>query len=101
LQLNEYLPHRAGTANQERRVFDHREVNELVKVTPAERLILSGHGDFVTDAVETFGAEEFILNGGVTGTFWNCTWYLGMTNLFAALREGPNSTCRISQQQTA
>lgn len=47
-ELNEDLPHRAGTANQERRIFDQRDVNELVRVTPAERLISSGHGDFVT-----------------------------------------------------
>lgn len=89
-ELNEDLPHRAGTANQERRIFDQRDVNELVKVTHAERLISSGHGDFVAAAVEAFGTEKFILNGGVTGTFWNCTWYLGMTNLFAAIREEPD-----------
>jgi len=86
-ELNEDLPHRAGTANQERRVFNKHDVNELVKVTPAERSISLGHGDYVTAAVEAFGKEKFILNGGVTGTFWNCTWYVGMTNLFAAIRE--------------
>jgi len=86
-ELNEDLPHRAGTANQERRIFDKRDVNEFIKITPAERLIPLGHGDYVTAAVEAFGKEKFILNGGVTGTFWNCTSYLGMTNLFAAIRQ--------------
>ena len=97
-ELNEDLPHRAGTANQERRIFDKRDVNELIKVTPAERSISSGHGDYVTAAVETFGKEKFILNGGVTGTFWNCTWYLGMTNLFAAIREEANLVDYLSQK---
>ena len=86
-ELNEDLPHRAGTANEERCVRDKRDVDELVNVTPAERSVSLGHGDYVTAAIEAFGKEKFILNGGVTGTFWNCTWYLGMTNLFIAIRE--------------
>lgn len=88
-ELNVDLPHRAGTANEKRHVFDRRDVNEIIKVVTAENSISRGYGDFVTAAVEAFGKEKFILNGGVTGTFWNCTWYLGMTNLFAALREEP------------
>jgi len=86
-ELNVDLPHRAGPANEKRRVFDRRDVTELVKITPAESSISRGHGDYVAAVVEAFGKEKFILNGGVTGTFWNCTWYLGMTNLFAALRD--------------
>lgn len=89
-QLNEDLPHRSGPANERRRVFDRSDVNELVKITPAEGSISRGHGDYVTAAVEVFGREKFILNGGVTGTFWNCTRYLGMTNLFFAIREEPD-----------
>ena len=88
-ELNEDLPHRAATANQKRRVFDRHDINELVKFAPAEHSISSGRGDYVIAAVEEFGEEKFILNGGVTGTFWNCTWYLGMTNLFVAIREEP------------
>ena len=89
-ELNEDLPHRAGTANQKRYISDRSDVNELVKFAPAEHSISRGHGDYVAAAVEAFGEEKFILNGGVTGTFWNCTGYLGMTNLFAALREEPD-----------
>lgn len=89
-ELNLDLPHRAGTANEKRYVFNRRDVNEHVKVTPAEHSISRGHGDYVTAVVEAFGEEKFILNGGMTGTFWGCTGYLGMTNLFVAVREEPD-----------
>jgi len=97
-ELNEDLPHRAGTANQERRVFQRKDVNELVRVTSAERSISLGHGDYVTAAVEAFGEDKFILNGGVTGTFWDCTWYLGMVNLFMAIREEPDLVDYLSSR---
>jgi len=88
-QLNEDLPHRAGTANQKRRVFTRKDVDEEVRITPAERIISQGHGDYVTAAVKAFGENKFILNGGVTGTFWDCTWYLGQINLLMATRDEP------------
>ena len=97
-ELNLDLPHRAGTANQKRYVFDRSDVDKLVRVSPAGRSRSRGHDDYVTAVVEAFGEEKFILNGGVTGTFWNCTGYLGMVNLFAALREEPELVDYLSSK---
>ena len=88
-RVSEDLAHMAPAANQERRVFTRRDVGEQVVVAPAADAIAAGCNDYIARTVEVMGGEKFILSGGVTGTFWGCTFYVGQTNLFALVREEP------------
>jgi len=86
--LNEDLPNSNAAANEARSVFDRADVRRLIEVRPAERILEDGHYDFVREAARLFGGRKFLMNG-VTGTFWQCTFYLGETNLFLLLHEDP------------
>ena len=79
--LNGDLPHSQSVANQTRRVFDDSDIRSVVAVPSAADLLASGRYDFIQQASRTFGDEMYLLNG-VTGTFWQCTFYTGETNLF-------------------
>jgi uroporphyrinogen decarboxylase len=70
-------------------VFTRRDVDEQVRPWRAEDAIASGVNDYRSKAVEELGKEVFILTGGVVGTFWHCTWYVGLTNRFMLLRDEP------------
>jgi uroporphyrinogen-III decarboxylase len=77
-------------ANETRYVFDQHDVDERVKVTPAADVIASGINDYVEAAVRAFGADHFILSGGVIGTIYSCSSYVGLTNVFSLLVEQPD-----------
>lgn len=77
-------------ANQTQYIFDQQDVRERVQITKAEKLIAAGYNDYLAAAVGAFGEDHFILSGGVTGTLWSCTSYVGQTNLFALLVEKPD-----------
>jgi len=54
--------------------------------------------------VQAFGQDHFILTGGVVGTLFSSSLYLGMTNLYALLVEQPDLvdylSARILEQNT-
>ena len=77
-------------ANETQYVFDRRDVREQVRITPAGRLIALGVNDFIEAVVAGFGREHFILSGGVAGSLFMCSLYVGLTNLFAMLVERPD-----------
>ncbi|MCS7221983.1 MAG: hypothetical protein N0A15_11975 [Anaerolineae bacterium] len=94
--LNEDLPHSASGPNQTRYVFDRKDVQQHVVVRSASELLASGRYDFIQAAREAF-PDKFILNG-VIGTFYQCTWYVGETNLFSLLYDDPDLIHYLSQR---
>lgn len=84
--------------NETRRVHDLADVREQVQVTPAETLIASGVNDTLEAVISRFGATEFIITGGVVGTFYRCTEYVGLTNLLALIIEQPRLIEALSQR---
>jgi len=88
-RLCEDLAHMAPGANQQRIVFTRGDVERHVRIVPAEKSIAAGVNDYRRRAVEVMGDRMFIMAGGVTGAFWNCTFYVGETNLFFLMREEP------------
>jgi uroporphyrinogen-III decarboxylase len=94
--LNEDLPHSQGGPNQARRAFDRQDVNRLVVTEPAHKLLESGRYDFIQAARRAF-PDKFIMNG-VIGTFYQCTWYVGETNLFSLLYDEPDLIHYLSQK---
>ncbi len=77
-------------ANETQFVFDKRDIDANVKAQNARDAIAIGYNDYLDAVVGEFGAEEFILSGGVVGTLYSCSRYLGLTNLLAMLLDNPN-----------
>ena len=76
-------------ANEVQTVFDERDARERITVTRAEDLFAAGLNDYADAVVAAFGDDRFILTGGVVGTLFSCSAYVGLTNLFALLLEQP------------
>jgi hypothetical protein len=77
-------------ANETQIVFDRANVDARVTVVGAEQEIAGGANDYLEAIVARFGAEQFIVSGGVIGTLFSCHGYTGLTNLFAMLAEAPD-----------
>jgi len=88
-RVSEDLHHMEPGPNERRTVFNRKDADEHITITPAERTIAAGANDYRRKVVETLGRERFILSGGVAGAFWNCTFYVGETNLLILMREDP------------
>ena len=80
------LAARGGTLNETCRVFDRKDVDEQVSIIPASEAFETGVADFKAAAVKAF-PETFIMTGGIVGTFYKCSHYVGMQNLLVMLRE--------------
>jgi uroporphyrinogen-III decarboxylase len=87
-------------ALEEQRVFTEEDVQRLVEVVPAAQLIARGEAEGYRAFVREFGAEEFIMTGGVVGTIYMCGQYLGQTNLFMKLIDEPRLVDRLAQRIT-
>ena len=97
------VPARSGHAtdyhaNETQRVLDEADAREQVRVVSAEAMIADGQNDYLDAVVSCYGETEFILNGGVVGTFYGCSAYLGLTNLYALLVENPRLVECLSQR---
>jgi len=77
-------------ANELEKVHDIHDIDEQVKIVPAERQIADGAVDGYRAIVEYFGADRFIMTGGVVGTIYGCGEWVGQTNLFMYLIEKPD-----------
>jgi uroporphyrinogen-III decarboxylase len=76
-------------ANEEPRVRCAKDIPEQVHVGDPDAEIAAGANDYLDAAIAEFGADQFILSGGVTAPFYKCSHYLGLTNLYAAMLETP------------
>ena len=85
-------------ANETQYVFDKKDVAERVKVAKAEEAIEAGANDYIAAVVKALGRDQFVMSGGVTGTLWGCTSYLGQTNLLGMLVENPGLVDYLSQR---
>lgn len=85
--LNEDLHQREGPANQIRRIYDRDDVQRLVPRRSAQEILASGVYDHIQEARRAF-PDSFLMNG-VVGTFWQCTAWVGETNLFSLLYDAP------------
>ena len=85
-------------ANETQYVFDKKDVAERVKMTRAEEAIEAGANDYIEAVVKALGRDHFIMSGGVTGTLWACTTYLGQTNLLAMLVENADLVDYLSKR---
>lgn len=80
--------HESGSAGgpvETRIVFDKADAREKVKVEKAESSIARGCNEYKEKAVRLFGDEKFIYSGAVVNTFYMCSHYVGMINLFSLL----------------
>ena len=77
-------------ANQTQYVSDKREAAERVKVVKAEDRIARGSNDYIEAAVRAFGQDHFIVSGGVIGTIYSASSYVGLTNVYCLLIEQPD-----------
>jgi len=75
-------------SNQSRYVFSKADVKEI-KIHKAEDMIHSGSNDYLTETIKKLGKDHFILSGGVVGTLYLCSNYVGLTNLYGMLLEEP------------
>jgi hypothetical protein len=85
-------------ANETQHVFDRRDVDARVTVTPAATQLANGDNDYLDALIARFGRDEFILSGGVIGTLYSCHGYVGLTNLFSMLVEAPELIEYLSQK---
>jgi uroporphyrinogen decarboxylase len=85
-------------ANETQYVFDKKDVAERVKITKAEEIIGAGANDYIQAVVKALGPDYFVMSGGVTGTLWGCTSYLGQTNLLGMLVEDPGLVDYLSRR---
>lgn len=85
-------------ANEKQLVFDQSDIAAKVNVVSAAEQIASGANDYVEAVVRTLGRHEFILAGGVVGTFYQCSVYLGLTNLLGMVRESPALVEHLSKR---
>ena len=83
-------------ANETQHVFDREDVRRRVTVSPAEALVAEGRNDYAEAVVGRFGREEFVVTGGVIGTFYLCHAHFGLTNLFALVVEQPDLVAYLS-----
>ena len=95
--LNEDLAHRSPPADQTQRVFGRADVRRLVEVQSAGDLLEGGAYDYIRAASGAFGQHRFIMQG-VVGTFWQCTGYVGETNLFSMLYDAPDLISYLSEK---
>jgi len=70
------------SANEEQRIYNKHDVDEHVLVNSAEDMLATGCNDYIEATVAEFGSDQFILSGGVIGTVYSCSSYLGLTRLF-------------------
>ena len=78
----------SGSPNETRKVFTKEDVKREVIITPADEIIRQGNMDYAMGAVKEFGDSQFIM-GGVVNTFFSCSYYTGLTNLFSLLYDDP------------
>ena len=78
-----------GAAPQEQTVFDIKDIDEQITVTPAAELAREGELDAVEAVVREFGDEVAIVGGGATGVFWTCVVYVGQLRLLSMLIDQP------------
>ena len=85
-------------ANETQLVRDEADVWLQVPVVSAETMIANGQNDYLEAVVSRYGQTEFILTGGVIGTFYSCSQYVGLTNLFCLIVEQPALIEALSQR---
>jgi uroporphyrinogen decarboxylase len=86
------------SANETQYVFSKQDVADRVKVVKAEQMIATGVNDYIEAIVEDLGHDHFIMSGGVTGTVWGCTEYVGQTNLLGMLVDNPDLVDYLSKR---
>lgn len=82
--------HLSPPANETQLVYDKDDINRLVKITSAEKLMERIHYQYAKKAVERFGKDQFMLIEGILGTFYHCHFYTGLTNLYTLVYDDPN-----------
>lgn len=75
---------------ENRIVFDKADVREKVKVIQAENLIAKGYNDNLEKIVKDFSGMKFIFNGYVSNVFFDCSLYVGLSNLLSLLYDEPD-----------
>ncbi len=76
-------------ANETQFVFDRHDVDARLAPVTAEEQLATGANDFLDAAVAAYGADHFIVAGGVCGVLYLCGEHVGLTNLFGLMLEDP------------
>lgn len=90
--------HSEWATNETQIVFDKKDINEKVEIVPAEVQIKQGLNDYLDLLIARMGRENFILSGGIIGTFYLCHTFFGLTNLFMQIYDHPELVKYLSQK---
>jgi len=101
---NEYWPvpesiHESGSGggeNETRHIFTKRDAREKLKAVKAEQMISGGCNVYIEETIKLYGETRFVINSGVVNTFYSNAFHVGMTELYAMLREEPELIKYIS-----
>jgi hypothetical protein len=87
-----------GPANETRKIMSINEIAPNIKILSAQECMNNGEGDMLIAFSERYGTEHFIVIGGVVNTFFSCSYYLGMTNLFSLLVDEPEFVLELEKR---
>ncbi len=68
-------------------VFDEADAKTKIPVVSADALLSSGFAMHTEECVKLFGDSRFIQSGRILNTFYQSSWYLGLTNLYYMLAD--------------
>lgn len=96
--LTEELDKETDPPNEEQIVFDIADVKEKVKVEKAEASIENGYVDNCRETIKLLGDRKFIFNGWIINTFYMCSFYVGLANLFTLLYDDPDLILYLNER---
>lgn len=94
---NIHLAASGGPPNETRKVFTKEDIKRKVIIIPADEIVRQGGMDYAMEAVKRFGETYFIMSG-IINTFYSCSYYVGMTNLFSLLYDEPEFIKYLSKR---
>lgn len=84
--------------NETRNIQDKKDADEKIKLFTADQQIALGQSDWIDAVVSAYGKDNFILSGGVVGTFYLSGNHFGQTNVLSMLREEPDLIEYVSKK---
>jgi uroporphyrinogen-III decarboxylase len=89
---------REDRPQESRQVWNSRDIVQMVRVTPAGKAFAEGWCDYAAETVRQLGRDHFVIAGGVVGTLYSSSWYVGLTNLFAMLIQEPDLIAELQRR---
>lgn len=87
-----------GSANEVQKVFCKEDIQREVVITTANEILYDGSLDYLMEVVKQYGDEHFIISGGIINTFYSCSFYVGLTNMFSLLYDEPEMMAYLREK---